>query len=319
VPKLNRPLVVGASSLATYRDCHEKYRNRYVELLIPKKPESKRSFGTAFHAAVDTYYRTEDVDKAETAFVAIAKEADLPLTMDSDEPRSMERGLALFNAWLTRWKNEPFRLLRRPDGTPFTEIRGTIPLFEHNGFPVVYSFTIDKIVEAGGRIYIPDVKTTRRSLSQFQNSMRPNHQLTGYFAGAKQVLGDKVFAVGYDAIFISTRQPNPKKGGWWAHGIDIDKDFMRSFSTRSQRDIDIWYDMTIRDTQDLIRDIEAEREAPWSMNAPAACSRYGRCDYMDSCIHNQDPIVISSLFQKEDWKPYADSRLEWEVDENAGT
>src|SRR4030095_1924620 len=181
------------------------------------------------------------------------------------------------------------------------------------------SFTIDKIVEAGSRIYIPDIKTTRRSLSQFQNSMRPNHALTGYFVGAKQVLGDKVFAVGYDAIFISSRMPNNKKGGWFVHGIDIEKDFMRSFSTRSQRDVDIWYKITIQDTRDLIRDMESDQEAPWSMNAPAACSRYGRCDYMDSCIHNQDPTVIDSFYQREEWRPYAQAREEWEVDESNGT
>jgi PD-(D/E)XK nuclease superfamily len=326
--EINGPIVVGASSLATYRDCHEKYRNRYVELLVPKKRDLKVTFGSAFHAGADTYYRTNDIDQAEEAFVKVAKEADLPLMMDdSAEPRSVERGISLLRAWVERWQDEPFTLLRRKDGEPMTELRFTVELFEYKGFPVVYSGVIDKIVEAGGRIYIPDIKTTRRGLSQFQNSMRPNHQLTGYYYGAKHVLPEgKVFAVGYDAVFISERKPNPKKARtedkWWAYGIDIKKDFMRTFTTRSDRDLEIWKRLIINDTWDIIRDIESD-EPVWSMNAPAACTRYGRCEYTDLCVHNQDPIVRDSLYERKEWQPYAESREDYSeetnVDNGTGT
>lgn len=311
MPKLDRPLILGSTSLGTYRDCHEKYRLHYEEMLVPKELEPKKTFGSAFHAAADVYYQTGDVEKAELAFIKVAKKADLPLTIDSKEPRSIERGLTLLHAWIFKWKDEPFRIMRRPDGSPLTEIRFTIPLFEHNGYPVVYSGMIDKIVEARDRVYVLDIKTTTRSLSQFQNSMKPNHQLTGYFVGAQDVLPEgKVFSVGYDAVFISKRQPNPRGDVWLKQGVDIKDDFMRTFTTRSDNDVRLWRKQVVDDAWDVIHDIE-NTKVPWSMNAPTACWRWGRCEYMDSCLHNQDPIVIASKYQKQDWKPYADSRGDW--------
>jgi hypothetical protein len=314
--EITGPVVVGASRLSTFRDCHEKDRLRYVELLVPKQKETKRSFGTAFHAAVETYYNTESIEESERAFVKIAKESDMPVNMDEDDARTQERGIALFHAWLEKWQHEPFKLVRGPDGKPYTEKRFSIHLFDYRGHPVLYSGTIDYITEAGGRIYIPDVKTTRRSLSSFQKSMRPNHALTGYYVGAKTILGDRVFAVGYDAIFISERKPNPKKGGWWAFGIDIEKDFMRSFTTRSQTDVDVWYDLVCEDTMDLIRCMESGRE-PWSMNAPTACWRYGRCEYLDICFHNRDKIVIESGYTRSEWHTITDTKTETEEPEDA--
>lgn len=309
-------LVWSGSTLETFRDCEEKYRFRYEEHLIPKKilgREVKRSFGTAFHAAVETYHKSDgDIDQAELAFIKVAREADLPLTIDeTDEPRTVERGLALFHAYLDRWKNEPFRLLRDKDGKPYVEIRFSLHLFDYKGIPVLYAGIIDKIVEAGARIYVPDLKTTRRGLSQFQNSMRPNHKLTGYYVGAKSILGDKVFAIGHDAVFISKRKPNPKKGGWMAHGVDIEKDFMRTYTTRSQTDVDIWLRATIRTILDIIKRRE-EEEGPWDQNAPLACWRYGRCDYLDACLHNRDPIVMDSFYEKSEWHTIAEARADAE-------
>ena len=201
---MSKPLILGSSNAGTWRDCHEKYRLRYVEHLVPKKPDMKTTFGSAFHGAADTYYKTEDMEQSLEKFVDVARTADLPQSMDhetKENPRSIERGINLFEAWVAKYEKEPFKLMRKPDGTPFTELRFTLNIGEYNGIQIAVTGTIDKIVEAGNRIYVLDIKTTRRGLSQFQNSMRPNHQLTGYFAGAREFLGDKVFSVGYDAIF----------------------------------------------------------------------------------------------------------------------
>ena len=311
---MTKPLILGSSNAGTWRDCHEKYRLRYVEHLVPKKPDMKTTFGSAFHHAADMYYKTQDMQQSQEEFVKVARTADLPLSMDhetKENPRSIERGINLFEAWVAKYEKEPFKLMRKPDGTPFTELRFTLNIGEYNGIQIAVTGTIDKIVEAGNRIYVLDIKTTRRALSQFQNSMRPNHQLTGYFAGAREFLGEKVFSVGYDAIFISKRKPNTKKGGWFNYGVDFEKDFMRTFTTRSEKDVELWQKNMLDDAVDILRNMEDRPEAPWSMNAPTACWRYGRCDYLDVCNHNRDKIVIDSLYERKEWKPYADSRDDW--------
>jgi hypothetical protein len=309
------PLVVDNSRLSTFRLCHEKSRLRSELNLVPKKdqfkPETKRSFGTAFHAALDTWYRTESIDQAESAFFAIAREAGLPISTEDnpDEPRTIERGIALFHAYLKRWENEPFKLLRHKDGTPYTELRFSFHLFDYNDRPVYYTGKIDKVVEAGGRVYMPDIKTTRRSLSSFQNSIRPNHQLTGYYIGLKS-LGIDVAFVGYDAIFISTRMPNPKKGGWWTNGIDIEKDFLRVWSTRSETDVQRFMETTIATTKELIKHQEEGITEPWCLAAPDACWRFGKCEYIDVCTHNHDPHILETFFEKDVWHVTADTLKE---------
>lgn len=303
------PIYLDYSTISTFQSCKEKARLNYVKGYRSTIEKPSLAFGAAFHTAVAIYLRSHDLDRAQRAFLKAAKRRGdvLPISADDEEKRSLERGLALLSHYVTKYQNEPFEVMKRPDtGETYTEIGFAVHIMDWRDRPVMYIGKIDSIKRSrtDGRPYNFELKTTGQGLSQFLLQVRPNHQISGYHMGAT-LLGIDIAGTYWDAVFISDR----KIGGKFPDGIDPDKDFGRSVTQRSKIDIEEFlFDFTSEAKTYLSWcDSQAVR---WPRSAPTACHMYGGCEYREACGHNLAPAIMTSKFKIQKWEPWV-----WKSDE----
>jgi hypothetical protein len=226
--------------------------------------------------------------------------SQMPRTIKNtdDEKRSVERCLMLFSAYTQRWADDLYKTMHVEKG--FAIDLGI--MYKHR--PILYVGKIDRVIEKiiHHTIHNIETKTTGQGLSYFMEQKRPNHQITGYHEALRELLGINPESTIWDAIFVSTRQPDFKKGGWFEYGIDIDKDFDRQETKRSDTDISEWYYDIRRDSLRFFeyRDSEAYR---WARN-DKTCHSYGGCGFRLVCETNLNPAILASEFKVEEWQPW---------------
>lgn len=308
-------IFVDHSTLATVGICQEKGRLAYVEHLQPLVVGPPLVFGTAFHAAVAAYYTaiskklssSECHQQAQAAFLKEIREAGpdaLPLSADSEEKRSIERGLYLIEAYIKKWA--PYDVnwedVIRPDtGEPYIEVGFAVYFMDWHGIPVVFVGKEDRIRRnrIDGNIYVWETKTTSGAVSYYVQQVRPNHQLTGYKWATQELLGLNVAGVILDVVHISDR----KVGGKFPNGIDIEKDFGRVETRRSPTDVEEFlYDLRLKTTEYLT--LKESGQKRWIREAPAACYMYGGCHFRDICNSNLNPTIIASKYRIRRWEPW---------------
>ena len=307
---------VDFSTLASFRNCKEQSRLGYVLHLQPTEERPALSFGTAFHAGIAGFYRAiakkisrdNAVEIAQASFVKELKTLNsaLPIAMESDERRSVERGVALLEAYFEKWKSEPFKIMVRPDtGEPYVEIGFRLYVCNIDGIDIIFTGKVDRMMQSlvDGRPYNFETKSTATSLTQFIKQVRPNHQVTGYHAAMKNI-GIDVAGTIWDCIFVSDRKPDLKSSDKWrTYGIDMDKDFARQDTRRSATDIEeFWFDL--ESTVNEFMRLQKSGLRRWERNAPFMCHAYGGCAYRDVCATNLNPAVITSKFEVKPWEPW---------------
>lgn len=314
----SQPIWLDYSTLSTFQTCQEKarlaYENGFRSLIEPPP----LSFGRAIHAGVETFWRLSGesrpyrIDQACHAFLKSARTNDnLPTDIEADEKRSLDRGIALIEAYCQRYETDVYENVPSFDANkPYVEVGFAVHLLDYRDksgvmHPVMYVGRIDRIMRSRVtcKFAIFEVKTTSRGLYTYQNSVKPNHQITGYYFGAKTLLGEdtQVEGVYVDAIFVSSRQPSKK----FPTGVDIDEDFGRFFTQRSQGDVEDWlHDMqTTALTLLQLKDVAGILD-PWPRNAPTACSMYGGCQYRELCALRNDSSYRERMFKVERWEPW---------------
>ena len=306
------PIYIDHSTLSTFATCNEKGRLSYVEHLKPLATGKPLIFGTAFHAAVAAVYEGGDDAQATNARarrafldeVRAAGPDTLPLSADSDEKRSVERGLYLIDAYIDKWRAQDalWENVYRPDtGEAYIEMGFAAYLMEWHGRPVLYVGKIDRIRRnrVDGQLYNWETKTTGSNIYYYLEQTRPNHQITGYAWAAQELLNLKIAGTIWDIIHVSDR----KIGGKFPNGIDPEKDFGRVETRRSATDIqEFLYDLREITTHYL--DLKASPKARWHRNAPAACYMYGGCHFKDICNSNGNPTIIAAKYKRQEWKPW---------------
>lgn len=312
---MKEPIYIDNTMLSTFRSCKEKARLSFKEHWQPTTPAVSLSFGIAFHAALDAFYvadpalaRAEKILLAQEAFIKHARLNQLiPVGIDNPEgeKRSLERGASLINAYFHKWQDEPYEVLRNPEtGKPLVECAFEIHLFDFKGHPVFYVGRVDKFIKnrVDGQVYIFETKTTSTGLSEFMRHTRPNHQVSGYHMAAKVLLGYDVVGTIWDCIFLSDRQPKLNdKDEWLRQGINIEKDFGRTETRRSQTDIDEFYNDLTTDVGDYLLWSESGG-VRWPRNT-GACHYYGGCAFREVCTFNGNEALLKNKFEKRVWDP----------------
>jgi len=314
--KGNRSVHLDYSILSTFSTCKEKARLAYVLHLAPKVEERPLSYGSAIHAGLSALDTTGDVEKAVEAFIAKLQEVGSALPVEIEnaakERRSIERGSYVIRAYAERWSSDPYEQAYSADGKPLAEIGFSIFLREFQGIPIMLSGKIDDIKKSkvDGQLYNWERKTSTGSVYSVLANTRPNHQITTYDFAVKTLLGLKLSGTALDAIYISDRLPAPKKGGWFTYGIDIEKDFGREFTVRSETDIEEFlFDLDLQVTEFLQWASGDLRR--WTRNAPTACSMYGGCKFKAGggrtglCNTNLNQNVIETEYEVKPWHPWA--------------
>ena len=301
---LDNSLLFGSLSI-----CEERARLSRVKSLKPRVSGLALDFGSAIHAGVAALgNNNNDIEAAHLEFIKTLKKQNtlLPIDIMDQEKHSVERGLNLISAYQERWRGDFYSTLRSLDGKPFTEVRFRIHLFDWDSVPVIFCGMIDRVAvsEISQRVINIETKTSGTALSQHALQVRPNHQITGYVVAIQELLGLDVSETIWDAIFKSNRQPNPKLGFWGSKGIDIQKDFLRTSTSRSERDVkEWWFDVKEAAVKFLkLRDSSKER---WTRTSnPMACHIYGGCAFQKVCATNLDEAVVKSDFIVSPWEPW---------------
>lgn len=323
-------IYIDYSMSSTFGSCKEKERLAYEEGWTLKTTEPPLAFGHAFHAAIAAYYdalaggHKEDgkwityegqVNPLQCAQLAFLKDlkyegASLPNNLDSEERRSVERGLGLVEAYITRWKSEPYDNVINPDnGEPYTEIGFSKYLFSYGVYSVVYVGRIDRIMRnrSTGREVIFETKTTTQGLKQYVRQVKPNHQVSGYFYGIHDILPEIKECV-WDCVFVSSRKADVQKAvedPFWMYGIDIKSDFARQTTLRGQSDIEEFqYDITCI-AEDYCRWLTSHSSHRWPRNT-GACHGYGGCKFRDVCsVHREAAsTILNNNFTQRKWEPW---------------
>lgn len=318
------------SMRSTFQQCKEKARLQMLGYRTMKR-SAPLDFGHAFHAAIGAYYDAQAggffdddfkwqrfaevpsaVSVAKTAFLKDLKMAGaiLPISLEADERRSVERGLALVEAYIERWANEPYENVLDADGKPLTEIFFKILVAHYEGYDIYYVGTIDRIMRniMTKRPVIFETKTTGMGLSQFINQCNPNHQVTGYFAIAWPMFPDIIECI-WDCIFVSKRQADMGKSigkepgaRFWMYGVDMVNDFKRQTTSRSKTDVSEFMIDLESDALDYCKWLLSQT-ARWPRSAPAACHMYDGCQFRDVCRHNGSQEHLNTYFEIKPWNP----------------
>jgi len=345
IDESQKRIYIDHSTRATFQACKDKARlsNVLGHHLIDRSVSIPLDFGHAFHAGVAAYYdclaggffdsdgnwhkhiinsRPSPTRIAQAAFMQDIKNqgSNLPIAIEGSEARSLERGVMLIEAYIERWKNEPYENILDRQGRPLTEIYFEISIARWGDWDIYYCGTIDRIMMhiLTHRPRIFETKTTTIGLTSksdrgggFIEQRKPNHQVTGYFKIAWALMLKEfpdlpeIRDAVWDCIFISKRQPDTSKSlkqRFWMWGIDIESDFARQDTARSKTDV----------TEFLI-DLEADAVdfAKWLMSGaqhwPKAggftCHVFGGCAFRNYCATNDAPEILSTFFEVKPWNP----------------
>jgi len=309
-------IYVDYSILSTFRMCKEKARLSYQQHLNPRQSKASLDFGGAWHEAMAELYRakvtvTDLEELKKISFKGFLKEVrarggSLPVSIDSEEPRSIERGKALIECYIEKYRNEPFQNIIRPDdGKPYVEIGFAIFLMEWRKKPVMLVGRIDRIMKSRltGLPMIIETKTTTQGLINFILQVRPNHQITGYHMVVSELLSMDIRETLWDCVFVSKRKPDPTKGRWMSFGVDEKKDFARQVTRRSITDIKAFLEDLNFDVVDYLKMCDSGMTR-WPRNAPTACHMYGGCLFRKVCFTNMNPNIIKTDFVVARWEPW---------------
>lgn len=289
-------------ALDCFRNCCQYYEWRIVRGVV--KPGAKKtaaSFGTCIHSSLEHYYRNGMTDQSIQEAMNLFLSNFEPLQDDSDDKRTLGKGLEILGKYFSRYRHEPFNVID-------TEIGGAVELGDY-----LYSFRIDLVVEwqSPKGIYGFDHKTTS-SLGRMV--VKPNNQMTGYDFVLKEhyqnVLGFIINAIGVYKETEEMDKSAPKitspKSGKLIYAKKEREVLVRMPTSRTQIELEQWK----KETFHLIHQIEECHERSIWPKKTGFCTAYSsKCQYLDLC-QAQEPYAIlqalvdSEVYKIEYWAPY---------------
>lgn len=340
VDEAQKRIYIDNSTRTAFQKCKELARLNNVlgwKLADRTGPSSDAiDFGHAFHAAVAAYYdhaaggfydedfrwqrytenfKPSAVRTAQKAFLRDLKEQGSKLKLQIEEDhRSIERGVALVEAYVERWKNEPYENILRPNGAPLTEIYFEIPVAQYQEWTIYYCGTIDRIMMhiLTRRPRLFETKTTTRGLSAYSQERKPNQQIDGYFKIAWAFMAadfpelPEIRDCVWDCIFVSKRSPDTAKSlkqRFWMYGIDISEDFGRYETSRSKTDIIEFLTDVEADAVEFAKWLLSDTERWPRAKHSTTCHLFGGCQFRNFCSTNAAPEILTTWFEVKQWNP----------------
>lgn len=284
-----------ASKINEFKLCPQRYAYRFEQHLVNAgNDDSALSFGSAIHSALESVYRGTGFDTVacpcnspgcdyckgnQVPRLAALFLAGYPTNpIDEKNPRTRNRGLALLEAYLTRWRREPFEVIAVE-----VPLEITMDAFRYVG-------RMDMIVRWDEVVMPLDHKTASRLGTTFDAQFKLSTQITGYIVGTGMVSGEPVNTACLNALRVSGK-------------IDPMDSFERMFTTRTPEDIDAWYWEINNTFQSILHYRELGR---WPKNAPYACVAYNRiCPYYQLCTAGAATreTLIANAYEVKPWDP----------------
>lgn len=268
--------------MSCYLTCPTRYRYRHVMNLVPRVKAMAPEFGIGIHAALDSWYKDGDVDKAVRVFKDTFQE-----DLDRDDKRTHQVGEWMICNYAEKYAKQPWALVE-------SETEFKVPI-DDEWFLLG---RIDKIIQWNNALWIVDHKTTSGLGSSYFKMIEPSQQFPGYVY-AMRLMGHSVVGVIVDALLVAKGLLTPTS---------------RARLTPLAR-----YDSYIHDwqlgewlsnTKLILEDIERDRERNVFKCNYDACTYYGECPYREICLATPSmrERIIKAHYDIEPWHPHTAKR-----------
>ncbi len=180
-------LYISHSQIFTYMNCSLKYRFQYLENKPYERVSIAPMFGSAIHAAIETYYRgvknnrrvkpEELIEQFRVHLELNLEQQTVPVIYKKDLPdneTALDMGEAMLRTFHEDRISSDFTVLD-------VEVPLTATLYQENGQPTDYKLAgiIDVIFKDKlGNVSVVDNKTAARSMNQ--TTADENNQMTAY-------------------------------------------------------------------------------------------------------------------------------------------
>lgn len=275
------------SQLQAFKNCPESYRLKYIENLHKREGEGvqghHKEFGSAIHAALETYYKGGSQAEALAVF-----EKAYPDQMDpEDMAKTTQGGRVLLEAYFRHYERED-----REDETLAVEVVDTFEIAPG----VAFTVKIDRILRKQGCVYWMDHKTTGKSFNwMYWGQFEPNSQASAYTAYVQSKYGECSGGI-INALRFGHRQRAYK-----GEPAGFYQEFQRQITNRNAGQIEAWK----ADQVEWIREMQSQRSmkplgSSWRKNE-GACMW---CAFKEVCISVNDEQIIEQLYEKGDAQAY---------------
>lgn len=290
---------INYSSMDVIQTCLRKAQYSLFEKWKPVDEAVATVFGSAFHKALEVYYRgTFDERKLPTletmqmmAFgnLATGEESDLLLrstrafveaaaplaALPETDKHSIVNGCWILFRYFETYIKDPYIAYVDKDG-PFVERTFSLVLHEDETLIVELFGTIDVVLQhTQTKELLPTDHKTAGFLnfggSSYFDREKPSHQYTGYLIGAREVFGvdtDKFM------VNIIEKKPRPKTKG--AIGVQ----FPRQITQRNADDFADFKESVIYVVHQYLTAIESR---VWPQGPVGSCTAYGSCSFRQIC------------------------------------
>lgn len=308
---------INSSSLSILQTCPRKAYYSLERKISPKQEASATLFGSAIHAALETFYSankserilppnmnktlelmafgaTSDTENDFLVYRATRKFIDRaePLkSLPPEDKRSLANGVWILGHYFNSWIDDPYTVYVDKDG-PFTERTLEAALYSNNNLEITLFGTIDVVMQntANDELLVADHKTSSIVGKDFYNRLKPNHQYTGYLWLANKVLG-----LDLDRFMVNCIEVKSKG----VTGRAAKPNFPRQITTRTQEDFREFEQTVLYYVEQYLY----WRKTNFFPVGPVdACANYGACTYLNVCSSPQSirENIISAEYNQGD-------------------
>ena len=297
-PDGRKQININYSSLELMQTCMRKAKYRLIDELVKPTKSAPLVFGSAFHAAMETWYaaplenrkpigakcldyqdacRVGDprlitelnhggCARCAAIYSFLQKASDLD-TIEYVGARTIDNGMDIINGYFDNYPatEDPFVVHTDKSG-PYIERQCEHQIFDGGSFVINYHGTIDLILRntLTEELFIVDHKTTYSLGKDFYNRIDPNFQYTGYVWLAQQDLG------------ISSKS-------FMVNGVQVAKTVKSYRRQHTFRNEDHFHELKLAVVHAVKRWLDNTKWEEFPMNSPNPCSMYGGCGYRNIC------------------------------------
>ncbi len=293
---------INSSSLSILQECPRKAQLLIGRGLVAKTESPATVFGSAIHAAMETFYLgerserrlptnymskmelmsygntlPEELDhliyRATRAFISAAE----PLAhLSEDNKRSIQNGVWTLGHYFKAYITDPFVVLKDASGKPMVERRVEYEIYADDALVINCFGTIDVVLENvnNGNIIVCDHKTSSMVRSGFYNRLKPNDQYTLYLLGCREdlKLDTNMFMV--NCLEVKAK-PKTARGSA--------PSFPRQTTPRSEEDYTDFRRTVVSKVKEYLFYLHDNFFPRGTTNA---CAMYAGCQYLEVCSAN---------------------------------
>lgn len=287
------PSVIDNTAREAWTNCPTKFQRQVVQKLSKINKSPDLHFGAAFALGLETFRRAafsgESSDeaalvKAIRAATEFYGEYEPPTGHAKTYDRLVEALIAYAHKYPTAYDHiKPFVF---PSGDLALEFTFAIPLpilHPETGDPLLYAGRFDMLATFNNQVFVFDDKTTSRLGPTWSSQWRTSSQITGYCWAARS------FGVPVAGAIIRGQSILKNEFG-----------FAEVIEYRSSERILQWYDQLLGEIEDMIT---AWKQSRYRKAFNAACSNYGGCPFIETCLSNNPEVVIEMNFVNHYWNP----------------